>query len=258
MTTGGPPGEDDRAPLQAPLTLARAGIVTGLAVEARLLEKAQKRLGATPGGGPPTVLCAGASSRRAAACAERLLHGGTGWLVSFGVAGGLDPALAPGTLLLPRTVRSERGRLVETDDARRGVLAGRARAAGLTVADGPLYGGSAPIGTATGKAALHRALGCVAVDMESHAVAAVAAKAGRPFLVVRAVADPADRPLPDFLDGAVNESGNSRLAPVLKQLARRPGSIGPLLRLRGDLRRALASLRKLLEVGGDVLLGGGL
>ena len=258
MTTGGPPGEDDRAPVRTPLTLARPGIVTGLAVEARLLKKARKRLGATPGGEQPTVLCAGASSRRAAACAERLLHGGTGWLVSFGVAGGLDPALAPGTLLLPRTVRSERGRLVETDDARRRVLAGRARAAGLTVADGPLYGGSAPIGTATGKAALHRALGCVAVDMESHAVAAVAAKAGRPLLVVRAVADPADRPLPDFLDGAVNEAGNSRLAPVLKQLARQPGSIGLLLRLRGDLRRALASLRKLLEVGGDILLGGGL
>lgn len=262
MTADGPQRDNDavpaeQAPVQAPLTFSTAGFVTGLALEQRLLRRAQKRY-ITRAAEPPKILCAGADSRRAGDCATHLLQAGTGWLVSFGVAGGLDPDLAPGTLLLPERILSERGREVRTDDARRGQLLGRALEAGLTVSEGPLYGSSKAIGSATGKAALHRALGCVAVDMESHAVAAVAAKAGRPLLVVRAVADPAERSLPAFLAGAIDARGHSRLRPVLAQLIKDPSALGPLLQLRRDLQRAVASLEKLLEVGDASLFGGGL
>ena len=262
MTAAGPQSGDDstpaeRAPVQAPLTFSTAGFVTGLALEQRLLRRAQKRH-AVRAAEPPTILCAGADSRRAGDCAAHLLQAGTGWLVSFGVAGGLDPDLEPGTLLLPEVIMSERGREVRTDDARRGPLLGRALEAGLSISEGPLYGSSEPIGSATGKIALHRALGCVAVDMESHAVAAVAAKARRPLLVIRAVADPASRSLPPYLSGTIDAKGRSRLSPVLRRLIKDPGLLGPLLQLRKDLNQATATRERLLAVGDDLLFGGGL
>ena len=72
-----------------------AGIVTGLEAEAAVLRGAANvshpdRL--------PFIACAGAERARAAA--QRLLTKGAEALISFGIAGGLDPALRPGRLIV--------------------------------------------------------------------------------------------------------------------------------------------------------------
>ena len=156
------------------------GCIVGLRREARLLGWLSDEL---------PVACAGADAVRAAALASGLIDRGVGGLVSFGLAGGLDPALAPGTLLLPEVVLLPDGRALPVDGA------WRRRAAALLPQAGSaaLVGSDRAVASVAGKAALRASSGAGAVDMESHAVAAAAVAAGLPFLVIRAIADPAGR-----------------------------------------------------------------
>lgn len=222
---------------------APSGFVVGLAVEARVLADAL---------GPSSrIACAGASSERARAGAARLLAEGAGALISFGLAGGLDPALSPGDLVLPERVvartRSS-GPAIAADGVWRAKWAAAAAAAGLSVAGGTLSDSPGVVRTVADKQALRRSTGAVAADMESYAVAAVAAAAGVPFAAVRAVADPAGRPLPSCVTGLIGPDGRTDIDRLILRLCARPWEIPALVRLRRDANAALASLGRL--VGG--------
>jgi hypothetical protein len=103
------------------------GIVTGLAAEARLA----RPLGlALAGGGQPDG---------AEAAAEWLVEQRVDALVSFGLAGGLDPALRPGDVVVPATVRDD-NYVYATDprvSARFGARGGTLFAGGFFAAPAP-------------------------------------------------------------------------------------------------------------------------
>ena len=82
---------------------APIGVVTGMMFEAAILNRWQAALGANA----PMVEVAGVSPATADSKARALLERGAGALVSFGVAGALDPALAAGTLVLPARIIGE-------------------------------------------------------------------------------------------------------------------------------------------------------
>jgi len=65
------------------------------------------------------------------------------------------------------------------------------------------------------KAGLFHTTGAIAVDLESHLVAQAAARAGRPFLILRAIADPASRSLPPAAVNGLDSDGNPALGPHL-------------------------------------------
>jgi adenosylhomocysteine nucleosidase len=79
--------------------------------------------------------------------------------------------------------------------------------------------------------------------MESDIVGSVAAELEKPLIVIRAIADAADAAVPAWALAAVGPDGRSRPSVVVGQLLRRPNEIGALVRLAGDFRRALKSLR---------------
>ncbi len=217
------------------------GVVTGLEAEARWI-----RRGRTMAGASILIAVAGASADRAAAAAARLVREGAAALMSFGLAGGLDPALAPGTLVVADAVVAPQGHRLPTDGewARR-VLA----AAPAGAVPGAIIGSHQPVADTAAKAALARTSGAVAVDMESHAVAAVAAGAGMPFLALRAIADPAQRGLPPAALAALGPRGTIQPGPLLAALLRRPGDLTVLLRLGGDARRARRTLARAADLG---------
>lgn len=209
-----------------------AAAITGLAAEARLARRAGLVAVAT-GGDPVAVRMA----------AERLAARGAAALVSFGIAGGLDPALASGALLLPEAVRSEDGGRWPVDAGWRARVAAALAAAGLAAAAGDTLGARTAVASAAAKGALFRRHGAAAVDLESHIVAEAAARSGLSFLVLRAVADPAARGLPPAAAVGLDRDGHAALGPVLLSLARRPGQIPDLVRVAWDTRHALTALR---------------
>ena len=181
---------------------------------------------------------------RAAQAARRLLADGCSALLSFGMAGGLDPALAPGTLVLAKAVLAPDGETYACDEAWRAALGARIPALAAT-----LRGCDAPVSDPAEKARLFAATGAAAVDMESHAVAAVAAGSGAPFLALRAVADPARRWVPPAALRGVGADGGTRPGAVLAALVSAPWQIPSVVALAGESRRALEALRRVALVG---------
>jgi hopanoid-associated phosphorylase len=203
--------------------------LTGLAAEAEIARRAGLTATATGGGA------------RTLAAAERLLAEGATALVSFGIAGALAPDLAPGALLLPRRVLAEDGDAFVVDAALHARLA---VALGLVADERDLLGAQRIVGAPADKAALHRRTGAAAVDLESGYVAAAAARRGRPFIVLRAVADPAGFALPRAAAVGLDAAGNVAIAPVLRALLRAPWQIGALVRVALHTRHALATLSR--------------
>ncbi|MHB0888729.1 phosphorylase family protein [Acidithiobacillus sp.] len=216
------------------------GIVVALAAEAQVLTEtvplAGEGIDIAPG--LRLRLC-GMGPEPAAQAAAALLAEGVGALLAFGTAGGLDPALRPGILLLPERVIYSGGDYAVAASWRSRVAA---RIHGELVS-GPLLTVATACAQSGQKQTLHAHSGAVAVDMESGAVAAVATSAGKPFLVLRALVDPAERDLPLSAMVAVDAYGHLRLSALLAALARRPWEITALLRLGREMSAALQSLR---------------
>ncbi len=232
--------------------MTHTAFVVGLAAEARVLSRAL-------GGHDPSlsqkIACAAADSNRAKAAADRLLGSGAAALISFGIAGGLDPALMPGDLVMAARVGLPDGRWIETAGAWREACTARANAAGLRTMGGNLVGSPRVVGSPRHKRRLHESAGAVAVDMESHAVALAAEAAGVPFLVIRAIADPAGRSLPSAVIGTIGPDGRERWGHAAARLAIRPWQMFAALRLRQDARAALSALSGLARLLGPDLLG---
>ena len=153
-----------------------------------------------------------------------------------------------GDLLLPTEVTNADGSTWDTDPIWRArlanLLAGRA-----SLHLGLQYTSDKVVPTRSGKAEL-AATGALAVDMESAAIAAVAKRAGVPFVVVRAVCDDAHRSLPRSALLAIDATGRFRPGPFLGVILRRPIELLALLELRRDLRAALDTLRRVVAIAG--------
>lgn len=141
-------------------------------------------------------------------------------LVSTGFAGALDPALNVGQVLVAEAIlygeRKYRGWLppVRPASVRVGSF--------LTVRE--------IVRTSRAKRELWRQ-GCHAVDMESGAVAAIAAEHGLPFCCIRAISDSAERDLPLDFQRALNQDGTLSNQRLLCQAVFRPRAWPELLGL---------------------------
>ena len=161
-------------------------------------------------------------------------------MISFGVAGGLDPSLKSGDVVVA----------TEVVDGESRWQAGLALSEELI--DGSGLGGQrwfAPVSAGVeqvvvgqaGKAVLHAETGASAVDMESHIAAAYATEAGLPFAALRVISDPATRGLPAIARSAIKPNGNIDLKKVLGGLARNPLTLRALVSTCIDFDRALRS-----------------
>jgi hopanoid-associated phosphorylase len=194
------------------------------------------------------ILCSGPGPHRAAEAARQLCAVGVGGLVSFGLAGGCAPDLAPGALLFAREVVDRRTQALWPCQTAPGFLETWRKAG---VSSCRLAGSDTPLIHSAEKQEIWRTLGASAVDMESHAVAAVAAVAGVPFLALRIVADPAHRVLPNAALAGLTQRGETQILPVLSALLRRPRELPALIALAQDHaqahRRMKDGARMLLE-----------
>jgi hypothetical protein len=165
--------------------------------------------------------------------------GGCSGIVSFGVAGGLDPALAPGDRIVAAAVVTDHGRHRADDAWARALLAALP---GAVLAD--ISGADTPVADPAGKRAMRRSHGTMAVDTESHLAAAVAASRGVPFAAVRVVLDPAHRRLPPAALVPLRRDGSADVRAVLGSVRRDPAQLPDLLRIVADASLAWSTLAR--------------
>ncbi len=226
--SGGPQGG-------TPGVTGRMGIVTGLVMEGRLLPTHNPRV---------IACCMGPGPAAAGRATWMVMEHGARLIVSFGTAGGLSPALTPGTLILPTEIRNPEGQAIAAVDTRlRTALHNSLHHAGQVFAEGPLVGSDVPVLTPRAKTLLAAESGALAVDMETHRVASIAQDAGLPFIAVRVIADPAERAIPPWALKGINEKGATRVAPILAALAAAPWRVGAVLHLARDSGAARDTLR---------------
>jgi adenosylhomocysteine nucleosidase len=177
-------------------------------------------------------------------------------VISFGIAGGLDPALAPGDTVLATGVIAANERWA----AHLGMVRNWAQclsANGQRIILAEIAGVEAPVHTSAAKAALRSATAAAAVDMESHIAAAFAAMHGIPFAALRVICDPADRSLPSLVEVALGPDGSMTLPALLRHILRRPMQLAALPRLAWDASAAFSSLGRCRTVlGTDLGLDG--
>lgn len=209
--------------------MARIGIICGMEAEARAL-------GDWAHDPEVCVAISGARPHVAEMAARKYAGDGARCLVSFGIAGALEPGLAPGDLLVGRAVSTG---MVTLPLANPG--------AGVEGRRVSLAGSDKLVPDAAAKATLWQATGAAAVDMETHRVALAARDLGVPCYAIRAVSDPADRALPASAADALGEDGRPRIGHVLLGLARRPWDLPSLLAAKRDSDAALAALRAVAD-----------
>jgi hypothetical protein len=160
-------------------------------------------------------------------------------LVSFGIAGALAPHLRSGDVIVSGEVIAE-DRHWQGEGRFRRRLANLARVIGAV--EGPVFGACTIRSTRTAKAHAWRETGALVVDLESAIVARIAASVGIPFIVLRAVADPAQRDLPPAALIPLAANGVPDVIRVVAEILARPSQLAGLLGLARETRRGLDAL----------------
>jgi adenosylhomocysteine nucleosidase len=217
------------------------GVVAALETEARTLGPAvRRRDGLFLLSDGALLAISGMGGALAALAARNLVDAGAAALMSFGLAGGLDPLLRAGTVVLPSEVISRGGARFLTSTGWRERLSGAIERQ-RPVAAGILLTSAQPIGAVAEKAAAFRETGAVAVDMESLDVAEVSAAHDLPFIAVRVIVDTAADVLPRAVVAASHE-GQVNIRRLIGGLAVAPLDLNALIRLARAYRAATRSL----------------
>jgi adenosylhomocysteine nucleosidase len=169
----------------------------------------------------PHLKIAGPGAPTAQVTVDRLIAEGAEAILSFGLAGGLDPTIPPGALIVPEGVLlpEDNGlKVLETDRRWRNRLV-NLLSSGSEVRENPLLCSFEPVLGVADKAKLHHDSEAGAVDMESALIARAAANRGVPFLALRAVSDCAATAIPAAAASAMTQGGRLNIWPIIVALA---------------------------------------
>lgn len=220
----------------------KIGIVCGLASEAKIARRA------TLAGQDATIRVSGASSERAYAAAKELVSIGADVLVSFGVAGGIERDLDPGTVIFGTSVQSPDGTISQVPQELIDRLSQSAPSTEPAAMLGKIVGVDYIVDDPAQKRLLAAQSGALAIDMESHAVAKAAIESRIAFGILRTIADPADRVIPPAAISVVGPNGRIGPYAAAKAVLARPQDLAKLIKLGRDNAAALKSLGRAADI----------
>lgn len=203
----------------------RVIVVCGLRSEAKAIRRGHPGM---------EVLAGGGDAVRLERELEARLRAGPALVLSSGLAGGLDPALAVGAVV------------IDGDAA----LVTHLLTALPTAIRVPVTGQDTIAASTAGKADLRQATGAAAVDMESHIAARAARRHGLPFAAIRVISDAATETLPPAALVGMRADGGIALGAVLGSLARRPAQLPALIRTGRHAALAQRTLRDVYDALG--------
>lgn len=228
------------APLQNN-TDVNVGIVVALPEELATLTPQRLQRGESCRLGRAEIAYAGAGLKNAKAAANKLVENGAKLLVSWGCAAGLSPDANPGDLIIASQVLSPGGNFA-ADLSLQAQLQGMFVDT-LTAHSGKIYSSDVLIDLSEDKQRIHEDTEAFALDMESAAIAEVAANAELPFAIIRSIADPVTMNLPQAVKNALNSHGEVSLPKMLTHLSLHPSEIVPLIKLGLHFNAAQKTLK---------------
>jgi len=157
------------------------------------------------------------------------------WVISAGFSGSIVPTVIQGDIVVGTSIQSPDGRELKFDlrfeaDPDSGLHAGS------------LFCAERILRTVTEKKLAATKTGCLAVDLESFAVADTCRAAGQKFLAIRGISDDLTADLPAEALAIFAAQGFKRWGAVAGSLFRRPSSVQNLWELRGQAMRAADAL----------------
>lgn len=188
----------------------------------------------------------GAGPENAQSAAELLVAKGVTQLISWGCAAALSSLLKPGDLTLADT-------LIDADDTEIFIGSDWHRhsqqllSQSIVVHIGCLAESKNIISSSKDKDRLKSITGAIALDMESIAIAKVAARHALPFLAIRVIVDPADMDLPGAVGYSLNDQGDVMLGRLLLFLALHPLELPVLIRLGIYFNAARRTLKRVAD-----------
>lgn len=197
-------------------------IATGLRREARLIA------------GRGIIVIAGGGDADRLELELEMLAGSATALLSSGLAGALAPDLDVGDVVIGSACFG----VDTTQSALPGQLARWLPEARL----GLIAAGDRATASADEKQLLYARTSALAVDMESHVAARVAARHGLPFAALRVISDTAAESLPPAALAGMQPDGRVAIGPVIAALARDPRQLPILVRTARNADKAFRVL----------------
>ncbi|HEV3338767.1 MAG TPA: hypothetical protein VG125_00375 [Pirellulales bacterium] len=181
---------------------------------------------------PTAVVTSGVGQLAAARGTQALIAGHRpSWVISAGFAGGLDPRVKKGDIVMADSLINTDGRRLAIDLR----ISPEAIAANKGLHVGACAASSAILRRPAEKRELGQRTGALAVDLESWAVGEVCRQAKTRFLSIRVISDAVDDELPaDVETLARQKSTASRLGAAAGAIFRRPSSVKDMLQLKED------------------------
>lgn len=193
---------------------------------------------------PIAVMLCGVGAEAAMRGTAALLAGhAPRWVISAGFAGGLQPQIKRGDLVLATALQDLAGQQLAIDF--KGSLP---PPKGLMIHQGKLLTSDRILASAAEKQATGQATGALAVEMETITVAQVCANAGQRFLSLRVISDAMDEEVPRDVEKLIAaKTGVQRAGTILGGLFRRPSLVKDLWRLQEQALVSAENLAKGLE-----------
>lgn len=200
--------------------------------------------------GQVLIACNGPGPDAATTAALSLIEREAKCLISFGIAGALDPSLHSGDVIVPSTIKTDADAFNASHK-----LINKIQKNTQNI-DNNIFSLNEIIASATDKTALFKRTGAVAVDMESGAVAQIAHDNHVPFIALRVIADPATQALPHSAEAGARADGSVAVWPVIGALLKRPWELPDLIRLGRQTATAKRALSHLALLSLPLLLLG--
>ena len=231
----------------------RLGVIAALPFEAACFSSMPVQPGTYRAVTPDVyVFCAGMGAHNASQAAQALIAADVDALVSWGVAGALDPGLVSGDTVLPVQVRDSEQHVYATDHAWHAALKSRLQQQRL-FADGTILSVQDVQHDVRSKSDLHQATQALAVDMESAAVARMAQNANKPFVVVRTIFDSVSMRIPASSTNATDQYGQVSITKLLGGLIRKPTEVLQYPQMIVSFAKAKKNLQRVAELCGHDL-----
>lgn len=222
--------------------MKKVGIIAALPAEAKCLYNKKLNITSPVEIQKDIFLClSGIGYNSASNAAKKLLDFKVDGLVSWGVAGAIEPSLNSSDLILANAIIGH-DKTYPASTEWKNKLSNNSQNSYGKVLSGDIASSKEICASVADKNNLLNKTGALAVDMESVAIAEVANNSNLDFLVIRSIADQAEASIPEAVLKHTDNLGNPELLKFVLSCILKPGQIRDIAILAKSYSSALKTL----------------